>query len=73
MIDKPSLECKYPVGNGVAAPEYAGATTIIPNQSADMSGGTGLNGTASEENLSARFKNPRVHQDIPDAARNQYQ
>lgn len=72
MINKTNLDCKYPVGNGVAKPEYKDGTEIISTKSADMSGSMDLNQTASSENLSAKFKNPRVSQDIPEAGRNQY-
>lgn len=73
MISKPTLECKYPVGNGVSSPEYAGATEIISTKSADMkNSGTDLNQSASSENLSAKFKHPRVSQDIPSAGQGQY-
>lgn len=74
-IKKPSLDCKYPVGNGIHAPGYKeGGTTIIATKTADMNNtGTDINITASQENLSAKFKYPRVRQDIPAAARNQYE
>lgn len=74
-IKKPSLDCKYPVGNGVSKPEYkSGGTDIIATKSADMTNmGTEINITASQENLSAKFKYPRVRQDVPEAGRNQYE
>lgn len=73
MIEKTNLDCKYPVGNGVAHPEFKdGETTIIGTKSADMSGGM-VSTTASSENRSAKFKNPNVKQDIPAAGRNQYE
>jgi hypothetical protein len=68
------LDTKKPVGNGVQAPSFhSGSTGIIPNRSADMSGGHGINMSYDQTNLSAKFKNPRVKQDIPSAARNQYE
>jgi hypothetical protein len=74
MITKPALDCKYPVGNGVSKPEYkSGGTDIIKTKTADMkNSGTDINITASTVNLSAKFKYPRVKQDIPEAGRNQY-
>lgn len=73
MIQKPKLDCKEPVGNGVYCPEYQnGATILIKTKTADMSGGHMLETTASTENLSAKFKNPRVKQDVPAEGRNQY-
>lgn len=76
MIDKPKLDCKYPVGNGIEHPTYQnGDTNLIPsNASANFTdAGTDINISASEENRSAKFKNPKVKQDVPDAGRNQYQ
>ncbi len=49
-------------GRGAVAQTYAGPT-----------GNDGINGTASTENLSAKYKYPRVSEDIPAAGRNQYQ
>ena len=72
MIEKTPLDCKYPVGNGVAKPEYKnGPTTIISTKTADM---TGRKVSATEydhTNLSAKWK--KGTQDIPAAARHQYQ
>lgn len=72
MISQPKLDTKKPVGNGVNSPQYAGSTTIISTKTADMSG-RDVSTTASSENRSAKFKNPRVSQDIPNEARNQYE
>lgn len=67
------LDTKKPVGNGVHAPKFnSGSTTIIPNKSADMSGGHGINMSYNQTNLSAKFKNPRVKQSVPEAGKNQY-
>lgn len=72
MISKPTLDTKTTGGvNG--QPQYAGETTIISTKSADMSGGDSSMSGASTENLSAKFKNPNVKQDIPEKARNQYE
>jgi hypothetical protein len=72
MIKKPTLKTKDAVE--VQSPEYKDGSTFIPNQSVDMTNsGTDLNQTASGENLSAKFKHPRVSQDIPSAGRGQYQ
>lgn len=73
-ITQPNLDTKKPVGNGVSAPAYFnGVANIIATKSADMKNiDTNLNQTASSENLSAKFKNPRVSQEVPEAGRNQY-
>lgn len=36
-------------------------------------GNNGINGTASTENLSAKYKYPMVSEDVPEAGKNQYQ
>jgi hypothetical protein len=74
MITQPNLDTKKPVGNGVTAPTYKnGVANIISTQSADMTNAsTDLNVSASTENLSAKFKYPRVSQDVPNAGENQY-
>ena len=66
-----SLDCKQPVGNGVSAPEMAiskgsPAPKTVPTTSPMPQG-------ASTENLSAKFKVPRVSQDTPEAGRHQYE
>ena len=73
-ITQPKLDTKKPVGNGINAPVYKnGVENIIATKSADMTNSsTDLNGTASNKNLSAQFKNPRVKQDVPAAGQNQY-
>ena len=70
MIKKPTLKTKKAVE--VQSPEYKDGSTFIEAGSPNMSGGSGLNQTASSENLSAKFKYPRVSQDIPAEGRNQY-
>lgn len=62
---KPDLKTMKPIGNGVNAPVYKeGETVIIATKSANMTNsGTDLNISASNENLSAKFKNPRNRQD----------
>ncbi len=49
-------------GRGAVSATYSGPT-----------GNNGINGTNSEENLSAKFKYPSVSEDVPEAGRNQYQ
>lgn len=73
MINKTKLDCKYPVGNGVSTPEFASASNTIPTKSVPVSGGDSIPTGASNENLSAKFKNPRVKQDVPEAGRNQFE
>ena len=73
MITKPSLDSK-PTAGVVGTPTYQDATTLISTKSADMTNSdTDLNITASNENLSAKFKYPRVSEDVPAAGRNQYE
>ncbi len=72
MITQPALDSKD-TGGVVGQPSYAGATTIIATKSADMTNSTtDLNVSASSENLSAKYKYPRVSQDVPPKAANQY-
>jgi len=73
MIQKPKLECKT-TGGVVGEPTYKdGASNYITTKTADFNNtGTDINTTASSENLSAKFKNPRVKQDVPEKARGQY-
>jgi hypothetical protein len=74
MIKKPNLDTKD-TGGQVGQPQYAGATTIIPggDKPAPMNTRTGLNPGASEANLSKKFKNPAVKQDVPEKGRGQYE
>lgn len=72
MIKKTKLDCKYPVGNGTGVPTFQDGTTLIPDTKPSMANPGELNQTASQENLSAKFKYPRVSQDVPEAGRNQY-
>jgi hypothetical protein len=61
MIDKINLDAEemYIVGT----PSFQDGTTIIPNVTPDMTNSdTDLNITASEENLSAKYKYPSVSQ-----------
>lgn len=70
MITQPNLDTKNTAG-AVGQPVYAGGQDIISTKSADTTNaGTDLNGTASSENLSAKWKNGT--QDVPEAGRNQY-
>lgn len=72
-IKKTELKTKKPVGNGIEAPVLkTGGTSIIGTSSADMTNsGTDINVSYSNENRSAKFKNGS--QDIPEAARGQYE
>jgi hypothetical protein len=65
MITKPTLDAKDTAGV-VGKPEYAPeVTNIIATKSADMKNtATDLNQTASTENLSAKWKNPQVKQEV---------
>jgi len=59
-----------------AAGNESGVTTLIPNAAPSTTGPTGndgINGTASQENLSAKYKYPRVSEDVPVAGKNQYE
>jgi len=72
MIEKPKLKVK----DAVEIPRvgYQDGTEIIPTKSADMkNSGTDLNQTASSENQSAKYKYPRVSQEVPSEGRGQYQ
>lgn len=72
-ITKPELDSKASTG-GVASPVFGAGENIIPTKSADMSNSeTDLNQSASSENRSAKFKNPAVRQDIPEAGRGQFE
>jgi len=64
---------KFPVGNGVNAPVED--NTKARMQTISIPGNPGnLNQTASEANLSAKFKNPQNKQDrIPADGQNQYE
>ncbi len=71
-ITKPGLRTKDAVI--IPSPGYQDGTTIISTQTADMTNSeTDLNQTASSENQSAKYKYPRVRQDIPKEGRGQYQ
>ncbi len=71
---QPDLDTKSPVGNGINKPVYKnGVEELISTKSADMTNAsTNINQSASEENLSAKFKNPQVKQSVPEAGQNQY-
>lgn len=62
-IKKPALDTKNTGGN-VGQPGYKeGETTLIRNQGFDIGGGD-VSTTASDANLSKKFKYPAVSQDI---------
>lgn len=68
------LNTKKPVGNGINAPVYFdGVANIISTMSADMKNSdTNINQSASQENRSAKFKNPNVSQNVPSEGQGQY-
>ena len=63
---------KKPVGNGINAP-VKGTSEGSKTITASLSYNGDINGTASGTNLSAKFKNPAVKQDVPQAGKNQYE
>ena len=67
-------DCKYPVGNGVNAPElHKGQTTLIrPTQPDSLNGGASSETTASTENLAAKFKYPSKTVDASPELLNEY-
>ncbi len=65
-------DTKKPVGNGIEAP-VAASYDKSKMMDAPLNNDTGLNGTASGANLSAKFKYPRVSEDVPNAGKNQYE
>ena len=72
MIEKPKLKVK----DAVEIPRggYQDGTEIISTKSADMkNSGTDLNQTASSVNQSAKYKYPRVSQEVPAEGRGQYE
>lgn len=72
-IYKKSLDVKD-TGGAVGKVEYATNIPLIPagTHQASLDTRTGLNPGYDKTNLSAKFKNPRVKQDLPEKARNQY-
>jgi len=73
---QPDLKTKKPVGGtGIESPQYKDGVAVLATTltAPTTNPGTTLNGTASGENLSAKFKNPNVKQDVPPAAQNQYE
>ena len=66
------MDTKKPVGNGINVPKFGNPNPTISSRADMKNSGTDLNGTASEENLSAKFKHPRVSQDVPAEGRGQY-
>lgn len=73
MIEKKPLDTKN-TGGVVGQPEYAGASNLIPTTQPDMKNSdTNLNQSASGENLSAKFKFPRVKEDVPALGKDQYE
>ena len=69
---KVALDTKNPVG-AVGKPEY-GTYSASKEMSATLKHNGGITGTASNANLSAKFKNPQKKQEhIPADAFNQYE
>lgn len=53
-------------GGVIGVPTVGGDYVPVPIKTASVTGPTGLVGTtASNENLSKKFKYPQVHQDVP--------
>jgi len=70
-----SLDTKN-TGGVVGQPSYSNGypSNFISGGSADTTNsGTNLNQTSSGENLSAKFKYPRVSDDVPAKGNNQYE
>lgn len=62
---KPNLDTLKPIGNGVNAPQYQDSdTNNVTVKTADVhNSDTELNITASEENLSRKYKYPQKKDD----------
>lgn len=72
-IQKTDLESK-PTAGVAGTPQFQDSDTFIPSSSADMKNSdSDLNQTASSENLSAKYKYPRVSEDVPPQAQGQYE
>lgn len=75
-ITNPALDTKKPVGNGIDAPVYQQgvAKNGVVATTADVTdSSTNINQTSSDENLSAKFKNPQATAEYPAAGNSQYQ
>ena len=72
MIKKTPLKTKQAVE--IPSPEYKDGSTFIEGETTNIKNNKAeTTQTTSSENLSAKYKNPRVSQDIPSAGRGQYQ
>ncbi len=72
MIKKPQLKTKDAVE--IPSPSFKDGSTIVPDKQPDMKNSeTDLNQTASSENQSAKYKYPRVKQEVPEAGKGQYE
>jgi hypothetical protein len=62
---QPDLKAMKPLGHGISGVGYKnGVDELAKTKSADMTNSSStLNITASNENLSAKFKYPQAHQD----------
>lgn len=71
-IKSTPLDTKNTSG-GIGQPSIGGDYVPVPMKSASVTGPTGLvETTASQENLSAKYKYPRISQDIPEKGRGQF-
>ena len=67
------MDTKKPVGNGINAPVLDNTKAKMQTITVDMNTQNGLETTASNVNLSAKFKNPQKKQEhVPAEAFNQY-
>ncbi len=64
---------KSPVGNGINVPVEDNTKASMQSPAVPTSKDLGINPGASSENLSAKYKNPNVTENIPDAGKNQYE
>lgn len=66
---------KTPVGNGISEPElYSGTTNLIrATQPESLKGGPSINGTSSDQNLSAKYKYPNKTVSASPELLNEYQ
>ncbi len=72
FIKSTPLDTKTSAGM-VGSPSIGTGYIPTPPMSASVTGPTGLvETTYNHENLSKKYKNPQVKQDVPELARNQY-
>lgn len=65
MIEKPNLDSKKPIGNGVTGVVYnEGVTEIISTMTADVTNSdTSINQTYDQTDRAKKWENPQVKQD----------